>query len=160
VADKIPVLAVRQPWAGLIASGKKIIEVRGYPAPKKYIGQKISIYASRTKPVPSELKHCFEMNYRTSGAYLLPSECETRGAILAVATLESSLKCTGWQDFGSWEHDHWNPLDYYRSDKKTYYWVLDDIQPLTDPVPFKFSGSMVWSSIEAEKVAEFLDKGL
>jgi hypothetical protein len=157
--ESIPVLAVRQPWTGLITSGKKITEIRGYPGPKKYIGKKIAIYASRTKPLPAEIDHCLKMNYRLYGSYFLPHLCDTRGVILATATLSSSLKCTGWQDFDCWEHEHWNPLDYYRKDK-TYYWHLDDVKPLKNPVPFKFSGSIVWSSIEVEKLTEFLDKSL
>ena len=155
----IPVLAVRQPWAGLIESRRKTTEVRRYPAPKKYLGQKIAIYASRTKPVSYEVEHVRHLLYTSERELNLPGPCRIRGGIIAVATLESSVPCISRLDFACWQPEHWNPLKYYQRDK-TYYWNLTDIQSLAYPVPFKFSGSMVWSSIEAQKVAEFLDKGL
>lgn len=149
---KVPILAVKQPWAGLIASGKKIIEIRGYPAPQKHIGQQIAIYASRSKPTRADFDHCLNMHGRLHGSYILPHL--TRGAIIATATLSSSLKCTGRQDFNCWQHDHWNPLDYYRPEK-TYYWVLDNIQALKNPVPFKMPrGAIVWTSIEDTRLNE------
>ncbi|MDP4225224.1 MAG: hypothetical protein Q8910_02445 [Bacteroidota bacterium] len=157
MTPKIPVLAIRQPWAGLIESKRKTIEIRKYPAPKKYIGQKISIYASRTNPVSSEVEHVRHMLYQSEKDLNLPGSCNVRGGIIAVATLESSLLCVSSLDFNCWQPDHWNPLKYYQKNK-TFYWTLKDIQSLAYPVPFKFSGSMVWSSIEAAKVEEFLDE--
>jgi len=161
--ERIPVLAVRQPWAGLIASGKKINEVRGYPAPKKYIGQKIAIYASKTRPVSTEVAHCLRMNYRLSGSYSLPSLCMDRGVIIATATLESSLFCMDSMYFSSRQNEHWNPIEYYRTGK-TYYWMLENINPATfrdySDSHFVFPhGATVWSSIEADKLAKFMNEG-
>lgn len=47
------VLAVKQPWADLIISGKKIIEIR---TRKTNIREQIAIYASRTKPSKEDVK--------------------------------------------------------------------------------------------------------
>lgn len=151
----IPVLAVRRHWAGLIESGRKTIDVRNYPAPQKYIGQKIAIYSSRTAPKSSEVEHIRHMLYQSEKDLNLPGSCYCAGGILTVATLESSILCTSIQDFERRQPEHWNPLNYYRKDK-TYYWILKDIHPLAYPVPFKFSGSMVWSSIEAAKLLEYM----
>jgi hypothetical protein len=152
----IPVLAVRQYWAGLVASKRKTIEVRGYRAPRNYIGQTIAIYASKTMPDTELMRHIESLMLRYEGSKSLPTTCFTLGAIVATATLKSSVPCLSVIDFESWQKEHWNPLDYYKKGK-TYYWVLEDIQPLSKPVSFGFHGPVVWSSIEAEKLAGWLD---
>lgn len=42
-----PAITVYQPWASLIAYGFKEFETRGWPAPKRYLGQLIAIHAGR-----------------------------------------------------------------------------------------------------------------
>lgn len=153
---KIPVLAVRQPWAGLIESGIKTIEVRSYPAPQKYIGRKIAIYASKTKPVSRDIDYVNRLLVFKDKPSYIPGSCYTLGSIVALATLDSSTKHTKAADFLNWQLVHFAPFRYYK--RIMYYWALKDIQPLADPIPFTFSGSMVWSSIEAAKVEEFLNK--
>ena len=66
-------LSVRQPWAGLIASGRKKIELRSWATP--YRGP-LAIHAGLTvdRPAALELK-------------LGESECEPRGCVLAVVDL-------------------------------------------------------------------------
>ena len=44
-------ISIKQPWASLIAHGIKDIENRTWKCPQKYIGQRILIHASSSKPV-------------------------------------------------------------------------------------------------------------
>ena len=44
-------ISVKQPWASLIAHGIKDIENRTWKCPQKYIGQRVLIHASSSKPV-------------------------------------------------------------------------------------------------------------
>ena len=49
--DKVEMKAItiKQPWASLIVHGIKDIENRSWPCPKKFIGQRVLIHASKTK---------------------------------------------------------------------------------------------------------------
>lgn len=42
-------ITIKQPWASLIVHGIKDIENRTWPCPKKYIGQRVLIHASKEK---------------------------------------------------------------------------------------------------------------
>lgn len=44
-------ISIKQPWASLIAHGIKDIENRTWSCPKKYLGQRVLIHASSSKPV-------------------------------------------------------------------------------------------------------------
>ena len=44
-------ISIKQPWASLIAHGIKDIENRTWECPQKYIGQRVLIHASSSKPV-------------------------------------------------------------------------------------------------------------
>ena len=44
-------ISIKQPWASLIAHGIKDIENRTWKCPQKYIGQRVLIHASSSKPV-------------------------------------------------------------------------------------------------------------
>lgn len=154
MSQEIPVLAVRQKWAQLIAESYKIDEHRTYPAPSKYIGQDIAIYASRTAPKKEEtqaIDKFFEINYSECRKERWDRRLKPRGYIIAIATLKSSCKVSREQ-FNSSYLTHANPLSWYVPGK-SHLWRLDNIRRLDNLdnlIPFKFSGSMVWSSIPAE----------
>jgi hypothetical protein len=155
---EVPVLAVRQPWAGLIAAGLKTWEVRNYPAPEKHLGQKIAIYASRTNPEADDLHHVslrrflYDFNIQNPDPTSLPSPCFKFGEIVAVATLETYQRCENSLDFSYREPKHWAPLSYHK-DGKTHFWSLAHIQAPKHPIPFKFPrGSVVWTSTELETI--------
>lgn len=158
MSERIPVLAVRQKWAHLIATRYKTKEHRLYPAPKKYIGKDIAIYASLTAPKKGEnqaVYNFFRTNY-SSWFETWDMQPKPRGYIVAVATLKNSRRVSR-EEFNSNYLDHANPLSWYVPGK-SHLWELCNIRPLyhsEDLIPFKFSGSMVWSSIEAEKLAKF-----
>ncbi|HIH73916.1 MAG TPA: hypothetical protein HA306_01045 [Methanosarcina sp.] len=150
----IPVLAVRQEWAHLIATSYKIDEHRLYPAPIKYIGKDIAIYASLTAPKKEEtqaIKDFFKVNYSKGRAERWDFEPTPRGYIVAVATLKNSRRVSR-EEFNSSYLTHANPLSWYVPGK-SHLWRLCNIRPLyrlDNLIKFKFSGSMVWSSIPAE----------
>ncbi|MDD3089807.1 MAG: ASCH domain-containing protein [Candidatus Omnitrophica bacterium] len=153
---KVPVLAVKQPWAGLIAAGLKTWEIRNFSAPEKYVGQKIAIYASRTNPKADDLKHVslrrFMFDYHVQDPTSLPSPCFKFGEIIATAILETYQRCENSLEFSYQEPKHWAPLSYH-IDGKTHFWGLADIQALKPPIPFKFPrGSVVWTSADLETI--------
>ena len=50
-----PALTIWQPWASLIAAGAKPYEWRGWPAPRRLIGQRIAVHAGARKVVVGEI---------------------------------------------------------------------------------------------------------
>lgn len=155
--EKIPVLAVRQPCAGFIASGKKTILINDYPTPSEFIGHKIAIYASNLEPYIE----CPYVGYRPSRLGVLPPKpltCFFKGVIIALATLEESHQCVSLLDFNSQQKAHWIPRDNFLKNK-TYYWSLKDIQLLSSPFSFSFRGSSDWSNIDLKRL-ERAFKGL
>lgn len=140
------VLAVRQPWASLIAKGLKTIEIRSRPT---RIREDIAIYASRTKASEDELAYVYNVLYKDIGVNWrdLPRRPLPYGKILAVASLHD-CKLFSKQEFLSIQRQHWNPGRYYQ-DGKAYGWVLENIRKVA-PFDFKFSGSVVWSAIDNE----------
>jgi hypothetical protein len=53
--DRLPALTLWQPWASLIAASAKPYEWRGWPAPKRLIGQRIAIHAGARKVRRNEI---------------------------------------------------------------------------------------------------------
>jgi hypothetical protein len=54
------------------------------------------------------------------------------------------------------EDCHFAPSDYFIPGK-TYFWRFTGKMVLDDPLPFEFHGPVVWSSIDAEMLAGWLD---
>ncbi|MFJ7999035.1 ASCH domain-containing protein [Streptomyces sp. NPDC096310] len=109
-------LTIRQPWADAIAHGTKRTENRTRKAPAKRIGTRILIHAGAA--------------YDSMGRFIitdrnaLNSWPDTRGAIIAVATLTSShfaagCCCKGW------------------GEPNVHHWMLTDVTALPEPVPAK-----------------------
>lgn len=137
---EIPVLAVRQPWASLIAEGHKTIEVRSRNTLKR--GQ-FAIYASRTKPTGWCRK--------VSNGEIRDLDKLPTGQIIAVANLYNSLIAPTESDFTYFSDRHLLTSKYYVPDK-TCMWFLSDIQK-AEPVDFKFQkGQVVWSKIDDSKL--------
>ncbi|MFA0823465.1 MAG: ASCH domain-containing protein [Methanomethylovorans sp.] len=140
------VLAVRQPWASLIAEGLKSIEIRSRHT---RIREDIAIYASRTKESVDEDTYVYNVLYKDLGINWrdLPKRPLPHGKILAVASLSG---CTSFSkhEFLSTKHQHWNPGWCYQ-EGKTYGWILKNVRKVA-PFEFKFSGSVVWSAIGNE----------
>jgi hypothetical protein len=139
--DKLRVLAVRQPWASLIADGFKNLEVRSR---NTNIRGPIAIYASRTKPADTELDHYFSFMM----GMLKPIPPLPQGQIIAIADLEDSFPVGCQESFRTLEVNHLNPLTYYR--EGLHFWKLRNVQKVK-PVEFKAT-SIVWSKIERERL--------
>lgn len=78
-------LTVHQPWASLIAHGKKQFETRSWKAPDKTIGEVIAIHSARKR------------NQRRPVTVILPSGIhvhypEDYGAVIATAKLEACFQ--------------------------------------------------------------------
>lgn len=130
-------LTVKQPWANAIAHGSKRTENRTWPAPAKHLGTRVLIHAGAA--------------YDPMGRFIidrddLDSWPDTRGAILAVATLASchfdgdgcSENCTAW------------------GQRQVFHWKFADVSQLAIPVPAKGAlgfwapGASVLAAIEAQ----------
>lgn len=158
------VLAVRQPFASLIAEGFKTIEIRGHAS---RIREDIAIYASRTPAFQEDIAQMdFLFNYKLDGAWSgeLPisrdvdqiSECLLPfplpyGQILAIVSLVNS-RFLSRSEFLDLELKHWARDEFYNKDK-TYGWELENIRKV-DPFDFKFSGSIVWGKIDENLLKE------
>ena len=73
----VKALSLWQPWASLIADGRKKIETRHWPPPPSLLGQQIAIHAAKKV----ELSACEDFGY---DAKKIP-----RGAIVCVVRLDS-----------------------------------------------------------------------
>lgn len=128
------VLAVKQPYASLIAEGIKCCEIRKVTTNKR---ERIAIYASRsvwnegTEHLKDELP----------SGYGFPS-----GKIIATAELyKCELMSEEWFD-NSYDA-HYADGSYF-AEGKTFGWWLDDIQKLDEPVEYIMpSGCVVWSHV-------------
>jgi len=133
------VLAVRQPWASLIADGEKTVEVRsGYT----HIRERVAIYATRTKPnsaLVSYIRHRF---------YPGPLKLFPLGVILATVEI-TGCECYGTPfEFDMDSYNHRVPLTPFECIGK-HGWSLSNVHKLVDPVPFKMpKGAVIWANAE------------
>jgi hypothetical protein len=157
VNQRIPLLIVVPHYAELLTLYKDR-EVRHYPAPEKYIGQRIAIYASKTAPDKSDLNRL--NNFITSDSFDRQFKKqitgETRGAIVATAILESCRLIKSKIEYKALFDCHFAP-DYFYIPRKTYFWIFKEMIPLDDPLKVDFQGPVIWSCIEAEKLDSWLD---
>ncbi|MEU6016889.1 hypothetical protein ABZ826_23425 [Streptomyces sp. NPDC047515] len=105
-------LTIRQPYADAIVHGHhthgyKRTENRSRPIPPKYLGQTILIHAAKA-PHPA--------------AEIWGPRPDVRSALLATAVL-TSCHFDGAGCCAPWGMPNW------------FHWQLDDVQPLTTPVP-------------------------
>lgn len=143
------VLAVRQPFASLIAEGFKSIEIRGHAS---HIREDIAIYASRTPAFQEDIAlmnfifdHKLGRLWDEISEHPLPFPLP-HGQILAIASLVDA-KLLSKSEFLDLEAKHWARAEFYKKDN-TYGWYLENIRKI-EPIDFKFSGSIVWSKIDS-----------
>jgi hypothetical protein len=65
--DRLPALTLWQPWASLIAAGAKPYEWRGWPAPKRLVGQRIAIHAGARRVHHDEISGLIFQIQKTGG---------------------------------------------------------------------------------------------
>ncbi|WP_199043172.1 ASCH domain-containing protein [Glycomyces salinus] len=116
-------LTVRQPWAHLIAHGGKTIENRTRKT--TYRGP-VAVHAGKTLAVAE-----WEWARHHLGARAVPDRDRLAlGAVVAVADLVD-CHAAGWPSAcGTEACNTWG-----ESHGDAWHWVLDDIRPLTAPVP-------------------------
>lgn len=124
-------LSIRQPWTWAILHAGKRVENRTWPAPESAIGETIAIHAGRS--YDHEGRAWIE---QTLGRYV-PLCKSARGAIVGTARLAACERITGIlrRDLTPWHCGPWC-------------WALDDVRPLSEPVPCK--GRLGLWSLDAE----------
>ncbi len=147
-------ISLWQPWASAIAVGAKRIETRHWPT--KYRGP-LAIHAAKRKVV-TELVHyhsCWNWQGALRAAGWQPSkfnhnvECLPFGAIVAtcelvdcrptgtfsVAELDTPRRpLGGFADLYEWSERQMGNFELGR-----FGWVLDNIEPLPEPIPWRGS---------------------
>lgn len=108
-------LSLWQPWASLMADGRKLIETRHWPAPKWLIGQKYAIHAA----MKVDRDSCLEFGY---DPLIIP-----RGCIVSIHRLEKCIKFdeNAQRDFG----DKYGDFEMGR-----YGWFSPLIEKLVCPI--------------------------
>ena len=139
------VLAVRQPWANFIFFGGKTSEIRTM---NTNIRERIAIYASRTKPLQTDLDWLEEYgrNIKIPTDLYDDMEIFQRGVIIGSVDLFDCRKIESKASFDSEIDYHMNNPDWYHAGM--YSWDL--LFPhLIQPIDFKFNkGQVVWSSTD------------
>lgn len=127
------VLAVREPWASLIMSGDKELEIRSQPTK---IQERIVIYASRTKMKQQELEWLVERNQ-----VKIPDthQGNVLGTVDLISCTKKNLK---YEDLDQ----HLTNPSWFK--KETYGWLMHE--PIKC-VPFEWKmpkGTVVWAPID------------
>lgn len=139
------VLAIREPWASLIISGQKTIELR---TRRTYIRERIAIYASRTQTRKRDLKYLREEGNDT------PDKMQ-KGHIIGTVELADCVKLTENKLVTTKEHHMTNPVWYggagginEHAPVCVFGWKLKDPIQIT-PFEWKMKrGAVVWGSID------------
>lgn len=128
-------ISLWQPWASLIASGAKQIETRSWYT--SYRGP-LAIHASKRR-VKSELIELADDDDYIAALGVKPEEALQKlmdlplGAIVAVVNLSGCYSVEAVRVPSGLGEEYW--LGNY--DRGRYAWILTDVRPLADPIPFK-----------------------
>jgi hypothetical protein len=148
----IRVLAVRQPWAGLIVEGLKTIEVRSRPT---NIRERVAIYACGNNKFLKDnlwyrcqLASVFENDTRYNPQKYLPDSKELHiGNIIGTVEISDCYQMSrdGYRMRGK---KHLCPMSFYSHDS-VYSWELNNAEKFLYPIPYKPpKGAVVWSKTE------------
>lgn len=124
-------LSIKQPWAQLIICGLKPIEIRTWLPPKKIIGQRVYIHASKNYDykAPKNAHELFESVRSEVQEYMY-------GALLGTAVLADAYRydydCGRWIDEQS---QHLNCIEWLEGNTTAF--VFADPQPLKEPIPYR-----------------------
>lgn len=146
---RLRILSLRQPWASLVAQGRKRIETRSWRT--RYRGA-VLIHASGN---PGTMLDA--LAYADSPALQVgPWAALPRGAVLALAELvDVRPTCVGarWVADLSDEERARGDFTPYR-----YGWFLEDVRPIDPPIPHR--GGLGLYAPAYELVAELLERGV
>ena len=128
-------LSLKQPWATLLASGLKTIEVRKWPTPRR---GRILIHAAK---VPDDR----EAAWRLVPSYLL-EKAHLLGGIVGVGDLTNCVAYRTPETFAADETRHWNDPTWFQP-PVLYGFVFTNLAPL----PFRpYLGWMRFFEVEDE----------
>lgn len=136
---KIPALSVRQPWAELIVSGRKTIEVRSWA--NTYRGR-LWIHAPQTSDVNEE--RAFGFTHLHKGGYV--------GSVTLCATVP--LGRDRWE---VWRAKHLNRGEYRPG---LYAWLLDRPHRFQTLVPGRGQLNLFYPDIETVTLLQNADAGV
>lgn len=135
------VLAIKQPWASLIANGDKTIEVRSR---NMNIRERIAIYATRSNFDKRGKKYYSRRSHINK--YI-------RGYIIATAELTDSVQYIKSSQFVHNANQHIIPLINIEQYMGHYAWCLSNVQKLKHPIKFKMKkGCVVWDWIDNDEI--------
>ena len=132
-------LTLHQPWASLIADGRKAVETRSWAPPVALLGERIAIHAGKVVD-----KYYADDWY---AGFPLPIGCVVCTAVLAdmgqirQELLGKSVMVQWWRA-GLLEH----PVDPYGDFALSrWLWRLDDVEAVSPPIPARgHQGIWVW----------------
>ena len=136
-------------WAMLIALGHKKIETRSWKAPDYLIGQRMAIHATKAMPVLArilcrEFAKLLGINiYTGSWLYNLEHGVGPFGKVVATARLAGCEKIISNEKYHrmacleSGRDVVGNEYHFGDYTPGRYAWILEDVQPLKEPVPAK-----------------------
>ena len=137
----MPVITLTQPWATLIALGKKRIETRTWRMHRR---GRIGIHAA--KAMTPEAMACLERpEFRAALGDLACAEKLPRGAVVATVELVEILptKAYACRKLLQAEYADDLPFGDFRSGR--YAWFLRDVRPFATPVPVRGAqGIWLW----------------
>ena len=130
------VLAIKQPWASLIAEGKKTIEVKSR---NTNIRGRVAIYATLSSFDPVLLN-------KTPATYPF-----LKGYIIATVDIVDCKQYVRNHEFVHDRNKHLIPLDEINNYSCGYGWCLRNVKKLEQPIPYKMpKGCVVWANYEEE----------
>lgn len=149
----VNVLPLWQPWATLVALGAKRIETRHWPTPKRLLGERIAIYATKGGISARDERELLDqvlfhdaLRQLVPGADGAPTSKQIagvlpRGALIATVIIE---RCSQISLDASIVLETSKPSEFAFGNYEAgrYAWVLKDVEPLAEPV--------VWRSEEED----------
>jgi hypothetical protein len=131
------VLAVREPWASLIISGQKTIELRTMPT---NIRERIAIYATRTKIRVNDMKWL-----ESTGASI---PCAQKGKIIGTIKLSGCYEIVSSDEFKGLVNCHLCDPALFQYQSGVFGWQLQN--PLeVESFEYKMKrGSVVWGFVD------------
>lgn len=119
-------LSLWQPWASLIADGRKKIETRSWPAPQWLLGKRIAIHATKYVDYDS----CEDFGY--GSAPTIP-----RGVVLCTATLTACIRFTQENVESLFDGIDDQERLYGDYEPGRYGWMLSNIERICPPIEIR-----------------------
>lgn len=127
-------ISLWQPWASAIACEVKRVETRSWPYPSKLTGQRIAIHAAKrftidernafeSRVAPRSPEHALFVKIGIVTPDDLPLGCIVATAVLSGWQFTRDMRAMGTE------------LSWGNFAPGRYGWLLEDIEPLAEPVP-------------------------